>query len=371
MSTGERDHMPDPRDKGALRDGSDLASLPGSRVSRETSAPRPRLLALLAAGLLGVTALSLAQETPAQPPAEAPPQEAPAEAPGPEEEERGDRIITIDSSGGTQRGNLRSGPIVYEHPDALGILATVSTLTIRGSFAELTAPEGTSIARGGERTASFSNGVQVNRSRLSAIGPELVYSEATGLGVMRGGVEVFIEAQEEDEEPVQIRADEVSFDVDTDRSTSTGDVALDNGNQSATADTLVFEEEANLGVLTSEGGQVQIVRTGEDGDLMTITADEIRVLTEDNRLYARGDVTVVDGPITSRGQVVFFDDEQGIAEVIGTVDQPAEAVDSETGATLVTDRIKQDIEFDFFEAIDASVPSEFDPSTFALRGENQ
>ena len=124
-------------------------------------------------------------------------------------------------------------------------------------------------------------------------------------------------------------------------------------------------------MLTSEGGQVQITRTDEDGGLMTITADEIRVLTEENRLFARGDVTVVDGPITSRGQVVFFDDEMGIAEIIGTADQPAEAVDSETGASLVTDRIRQDVEFDFFEAIDASVPSEFDPAAFALRGESQ
>lgn len=293
-------------------------------------------------------------------------QETPAEPPDPEA-----RIITIDGSGGTQRGNLRSGPIIYEHPDPQGITATVSTLTILGQYAELTAPEGTSISRGGERTATFQNGVEVNRGRLTATGPGLTYSEATGLGVMDEGVEVIVESEEEGEEPVFITATQISFDVDTDRSTSTGDVQLDNGNQSATADTLVFEEEANLGVLTSEGSQVQITRTSEDGEQMVITADEIRVLTEANMLYAVGNVTVVDGPITSRGAVVFFDDEQGIAEVIGSEGQPAEAVDSESGASLVTDRIKQDIEFDFFEAIDASVASEFDPAAFALRDENQ
>ncbi len=346
------------------------AAEPGWRVSRGT---RRRLArwTLLAALTLGATAVTLAQDAPAQPPVEAPAPPAEGGEEGGEEAARSDRIITIDGSGGTQRGNLRSGPIVYEHPDPRGIRATVSTLTIFGSYAELTAPEGASIARGGERTASFRNGVEVNRGRLTATGPQLVYSEATGLGVMEGGVEVVIEAQEEGEDPVLIGAAQVSFDVDTDRSTSTGDVTLDNGNQSAVADTLVFEEEANLGVLTSEGGQVQITRTDEDGGLMTITADEIRVLTEENRLFARGDVTVVDGPITSRGQIVFFDDEMGIAEIIGTADQPAEAVDSETGASLVTDRIRQDVEFDFFEAIDASVPSEFDPAAFALRGESQ
>ena len=302
--------------------------------------------------VLGMLSWALAQETPAEPP-------------DPEA-----RIITIDGSGGTQRGNLRSGPIIYEHPDPQGITATVSTLTILGQYAELTAPEGTSISRGGERTATFQNGVEVNRGRLTATGPGLTYSEATGLGVMTEGVEVIVESEEEGEEPVFITATQISFDVDTDRSTSTGDVQLDNGNQSATADTLVFEEEANLGVLTSEGAQVQITRTSDDGEQMVITA-EIRVLTEANMLYAVGNVTVVDGPITSRGAVVFFDDEQGVAEVIGSEGQPAEAVDSESGASLVTDRIKQDIEFDFFEAIDASVASEFDAAAFALRDENQ
>lgn len=335
----------------------------------------PRRLALAVVLALGAAAFTLAQDAPAQPPAEAP-AETPAQAPGSEaggqeEGSANERIIAIDGSGGTQRGNLRSGPIVYEHPDPRGIRATVSTLTIFGSYAELTAPEGTSIARGGERTATFRNGVEVNRGRLVATGPQLVYSEATGLGVMEGGVEVVIESAEEGEEPVRISAAQVSFDVDTDRSTSTGDVRLENGSQSAVADRLVYEEETDLGVLTGEGRQVEITRTDESGELMTITADEIRVLTEQNRLYARGSVTVVDGPITSRGAVVFFDDEQGIAEIIGTADQPAEAVDSETGATLVTDRIRQDVEFDFFEAIDASVPSEFDPAAFALRGENQ
>ncbi|HLU82248.1 MAG TPA: LPS export ABC transporter periplasmic protein LptC, partial [Trueperaceae bacterium] len=159
--------------------------------------------------------------------------------------------------------------------------------------------------------------------------------------------------------------------VDTDRSTSTGGVHLVNGNQTADAEELIFEEEANLGVLTSTGAQAVITRLDEDGTTMTITADEIRVLTDTNKLYARGNVTVVDGPITSTGSIVFFDDETGIAEVIGSSGAPARSVDADSGATLVTDRIKQDIEFDFFEAIDSSVPSDFDVTAFALRGEAQ
>ena len=42
------------------------------------------------------------------------------------------------------------------------------------------------------------------------------------------------------------------------------------------------------------------------------------------------------------------------------------AVDADSGATLVTDRIQQDVEYDFFEAIDASLPSTYDVSDFEL-----
>jgi len=278
------------------------------------------------------------------------------------------RIITIDGSGGTQRGNLRSGPIIYEHPDEFGVEATVSTLTIRGSFAELSAPEGTSIGTGGQRTAAFRNGVLVERGRMTATGPALTYSEATGLGVLEGPAEITVapDGEGEGEEPVLITAERVEFDVDTDRSTSSGSVQLVNGNQTALAEQLIYEEERTLGVFTSEGSQARMTRVDEGGTEMVITADEIRVLTDEKVLYATGNVTVVDGPITSTGAQVFFDDNTGIAEIIGSADAPAQAVDADSGATLSTDRIKQDIEYDFFEAIDASVPSEFDAGAFEL-----
>ena len=289
------------------------------------------------------------------------------EAPDTETAER--RIITIDGSGGTQRGNLRSGPIIYEHPDEFGVQATVSTLTIRGSFAELSAPEGTSIGTGGQRTAAFRNGVLVERGRMTAAGPALTYSEATGLGVLEGPAEIAVAPDYDGEQPVQISAERVEFDVDTDRSTSSGSVQLVNGNQRASADQLIYEEERTLGVFTSSGSQARMTRHDADGTEMIITADEIRVLTDEKLLYARGNVTVVDGPITSTGAVVFFDDNTGVAEIVGSPTEPAQAVDADSGATLSTDRIKQDIEYDFFEAIDASVPSEFNVAAFDLTGE--
>lgn len=282
------------------------------------------------------------------------------------EESSDKRIITIDGSGGTQHGNLRSGPIVYEHPDEHGIKATVSALTILGSYVELSAPEGGSISRGGERRASFLAGVLVERGRMQAVGPSLVYDEATGVGVLEGPADIEVAPDTEDGVPVEIAAARVEFDVDTDRSVSSGGVRLVNGNQAAEANELIYEETRTLGVFTSEGSQARMVRTYDDGTELVITADEIRVLTDESLLYARGNVTLVDGPITSKGAVVFFDDDGGFAEILGSSTLPASAEDTDSGATLITDRIRQDIEFGFFEAIDSSLPSTFDTAAFDL-----
>ncbi len=61
--------------------------------------------------------------------------------PGTEEK----RIIRIDFSGGTEEGNFRFGPLSYTHPDAEGIVSTVSNLTIYSHQAELRGPEGEEI----------------------------------------------------------------------------------------------------------------------------------------------------------------------------------------------------------------------------------
>jgi lipopolysaccharide assembly outer membrane protein LptD (OstA) len=276
------------------------------------------------------------------------------------------RVITIESSGGTQSGNLRFGPITYQHPDPDGVVATVSTLTILAPRAVLSGPDDTLISQAqGQRQADFDGGVTVRRGRLVATGTELVYSEATGLGVLHGDIEVRIAPASEGEDEVVITADRVTFDVDTDVSVSEGGVRLVNGNQTALADRLEFEEARDLGQLTSEGGQAEVRRAGEDGELR-IVADEIRVLTELKAMYAAGSVTVEDGPITSHGDTVFYDDEEEVAEVIGS---PATAVDDAAGVRLETDRIRQDVRFRFVEAIDATVPSTYTAEQFALARE--
>lgn len=279
------------------------------------------------------------------------------------------RIIVIETDNGTVSGNIRFGPIRYEHPDPDGVRATVSNLTIFAHNATLRVPEelGEMLLGDaqGQREASFEGGVRVERGRLEALGPELIYSEATGLGVLSGGADIVIAPSAEGEDSTSVRAETVEFDVDTDRSVSRGGVRLVSGNQTASSDELTFAEDQDLGRLVNveTAGQPTITRLADDGDELLITADEIRVLTGQKQLYAIGNVTVVDGTITSRGDTVFFDDALELAEVIGS---PAVSVDETNGFRLEADRIQQDIEFDVVEAIDASLPSEFSATPFTF-----
>lgn len=277
------------------------------------------------------------------------------------------RIIRIEMNDGTTSGNIRFGPITYEHPEPDGIRATVSNLTILAGNASLAVPAGQQgelllSEAEGSREAVFSGAVLVERGRLSAGGPGLVYSEATGLGVLQGPASIVIAPPEGEEDEVRISAGEVEFDVDTDMSTSRGEVLLESGNQTASAAVLVYAEDRSLGVLGGEGSQVRIVRVDDDGSELVITADEVRVLTNEEKLWARGNVTVIDGAITSTGDEVYFDDSASRAEVLGS---PARSVDEDGGVELTGDRLEHRTDLGVVSIIDASQPSEFDPAAFA------
>lgn len=333
-------------------------------VPRAFRTPLPLLAALLAAALV-LGAVAAQEDAAGADGADGP---AAADAASEEEAELERRVITIDSSGGTQSGNLRYGPIVYAHPDPYGIVATVSTLTIRGPRAELSGPPDTLLARAkGERTAAFDGGVRVLRGRLEADGPELVYRETTGLGVLEGGVDVAIAPASEDGDATRITATLAEFDVDNDRSVSRGDVVLVNGDQRAEADVITYAEAIDLGRLDCEA-LCTVVREDDETGTLTITAEEIRVLTQQERLWARGDVTVVNGGITTTGDEVVYDDERRIAEITGT---PARSVNERDGVTLESDRILQDVEFDYVEAIDASQASDVDLTAFLFAEERE
>jgi len=140
---------------------------------------------------------------------------------------------------------------------------------------------------------------------------------------------------------------------------------LVNGKQRADADELEYEEGRTLAVLSCED-RCTATRLDDDGNVITIIAAEIRVLTDSNLLLATGDVSVIDGSRITKGDTVFFDDDKSIAEIIGS---PAVSVDSEEGVTVKGDRLQQDIEYDLVEIIDASVKSEFDEAAFVLSRE--
>lgn len=277
------------------------------------------------------------------------------------------RIIRIVFDGGTEEGDFRFGPLTYTHPDPEGIVGTVSNLTIYGQNAVLSGPESEEVPLAdaeGRRNAVFSGGIRVTRNRLEAKGPDLSYSEETGIGTMTGNVAIVVAPEEEGDDPVNITAEAADFDVDVNVSISRGNVELENGNQTATAEEVVYEEDRELALMTSEGGQVTLTRTDEeDGSILTITADEVRPLTGDKRLHAIGNVTVVDGAGISKGDEVFFDDNESRAEIIGN---PASYENEEEGTALSSGRLEQFTDTDEVQALDETVPSEFNADDFKL-----
>jgi lipopolysaccharide transport protein LptA len=280
------------------------------------------------------------------------------------------RIIRIQNDGGTQSGDLRFGPITYEHPDLEGVVATVSNLTIYGQKAELKGPEGEEVSltdAEGRRIATFSGGLRVTRNKLEAKGPDLTYSEETGIGTMTGNVAIVVAPDKEGGDPVNINAESADFNVDTDVSISKGNVQLENGNQSATANEVTYEENRKLAKMTpAEGDQVTLTRTDKDGNVLTITADVVRPLTEGKRLHAIGNVTIVDGAGITKGDEVFFDDKESRAEITGN---PATYENDEDGASLSSGRLEQFTDTDTVQPLDETVPSKFDAKDFQLTEE--
>ena len=131
------------------------------------------------------------------------------------------------------------------------------------------------------------------------------------------------------------------------------------------AQELVFEEGRDLAVLTDEGGRAVARRENDDGTTLTITADEIRVLTGTDVLLATGNVEIVDGAVTSTGSTVYYDDETSRAEIIGN---PARSVDEEFGSTISGGRIEQRTDTDVVRQLSDPTPS-FDAAQFALTSE--
>ncbi len=208
--------------------------------------------------------------------------------------------------------------------------------------------------------------MRVVQGRLTATGPVLDYSEATGRGVMPRETAIVVTPAEAGDDVTNIAADTVTFDVDTDTSVSRGDVTLRSGNQDAAAQELTFEEERDLAVMRDPGGRVTVRRENDDGTFLTITADDaVRVLTGRDVLLATGNVEIVDGAVTSTGSTVYYDDETSRAEIIGN---PARSVDEEFGSTITGGRIEQRTDTDVVRQLSDPTPS-FDAAQFRLTSE--
>lgn len=189
------------------------------------------------------------------------------------------RVIRVE--GGRLSGDLRYGPWVFEGE----VRGRVKDLTILAPKATLIAPKGKTMQEAeGEREARFEGGVVVRRGRVEARGPALVYRESTGEGVLLGPARMRQEPKP-GEDPVEVEAARMTFQVDTDTSTSEN-ALLKSGNQEGRAGLVYYEEERGLAVFT-DPKEVVLVRKRKDGDLR-IRAKEVRSLTGPKRLIATG-----------------------------------------------------------------------------------
>lgn len=234
----------------------------------------------------------------------------------------GVRVIQVE--GGRLSGDLRYGPWTFEGE----VRGRVKDLVIRAPKATLTAPKGKTMQEAeGEREARFEGGVVVRRGRVEAQGPSLVYRERTGEGELLGPARMRQEPRP-GEDPVEVEAARMTFQVDTDTSTSEG-ARLKSGQQEGRAGFVYYEEEKGLAVF-SDPKEVVLVRKRKEGDLV-IRAKEVRSLTGPKRLIATGGVRLQDGDLVTTGESLYYDDTTGEAIVLG---RPAVSENKKEGFRL-------------------------------------
>ncbi|KHG66293.1 OstA family protein [Thermus sp. 2.9] len=234
----------------------------------------------------------------------------------------GVRVIQVE--GGRLSGDLRYGPWTFEGE----VRGRVKDLSIQAPKATLTAPKGKTMQEAeGEREARFEGGVVVRRGRVEARGPVLVYRETTGEGELLGPARMRQEPKP-GEDPVEVEASRMTFQVDTDTSTSEN-ALLKSGNQEGRAGFVYYEEERGLAVF-SDAKEVVLTRKRKDGDLV-IRAKEVRSLTGSKRLIATGGVRLVDGDLVTTGESLYYDDTTGEAIVLG---KPAVSENKKEGFRL-------------------------------------
>jgi lipopolysaccharide export system protein LptA len=232
------------------------------------------------------------------------------------------RVIQVE--GGRLSGDLRYGPWTFEG----GVKGRVKDLAIEAPRATLTAPKGKTMQEAeGEREARFEGGVVVRRGRVEARGPLLVYRERTGEGELVGPARMRQEPKP-GEDPVEVEGSRMTFQVDTDTSTSEN-ALLRSGQQEGRAGLVYYEEERGLAVF-SDPKEVVLTRKRKDGDLR-ILAKEVRSLTGPRKLIATGGVRLQDGDLVTTGESLYYDDTTGEAIVLG---KPAVSENKKEGFRL-------------------------------------
>ena len=245
----------------------------------------------------------------------------------------------IDIKGGRSSGNPRNGPLEFSGD----FLATVQKLNIKAQKAVLTAPEGQTLSEAqGKRIANFDGSVVATRGRMIANGPSLEYKESTGLGILAGPTNVVQKPEKQGDDEVTITGAKATFDVDTDISTSEGNVKVVNGKQSGTSDKVVFDEKVDLACMYDKE-KVTLVREPkkEGQNKLTIVSRESRMLTKTKLLVATGGVTLVAGDNTTTGEALYYDDEKETAWVVGNISKgiPAKNVNKKNNATVTAGTI--------------------------------
>ncbi len=244
----------------------------------------------------------------------------------------GSRVIEISSD--KQSGSPRSSSIEFTG----NVKGSVQKLQIASDKATLSASDGAPVAGSeGKRTAAFTNGVTVTRGRLTAKGPTLEYKETTGLGILTGPANIVQKPQKADGDDVNITASKATFDVDTNVSTSEGGVKLVNGNQTAQAGKVVYDEDSTLGCLTDQKTVTVIREPKKPGDnRLVITARDVRVNTDANTLIAFGGVRLEAGDNVTTGEGLYYEDAKDTAWVIGDVAKKiaAKNVNRKSGSTV-------------------------------------
>ena len=274
------------------------------------------------------------------------------------------RVLKFETSAQLQ-GDLRNGPYNYTGKAGAAVKATVGTVSIAAPQASMKAPTGTPMANAqGRRSADFTGGVTVLRGRLSAKGAALNYSEASGQGLLTGAPSAVFTPEKKGDDLVNIAAANMSLDVDTNMSTSTGNVKLVSGVQTGRADRVVFDEGKELGLLT---GNMSLSRAATaKAKELNVVGTEARILTKGKLLYVLGKVKLIQGSTTTTGDAVYYDDARNVAYVVGN----AVSTDSKTGTTVrarASGALEQRTDLGRVRAVDAgfTIPA----AQFKLSGE--